>query len=78
MTRDLWESSPVLGPEQGRKMQGSVSGREGGFAPQMVSEGNLRYGDQRPKGPEAWDDSEGLELAATSVPLHTPLWEQQI
>lgn len=53
MTRDLWNPARAGPGEQGRKMQGSVSGGKEVSAPQMVSEGNLRHGDQRPERPRS-------------------------
>lgn len=53
VTQDLW-IPPRAGPrEQGRKMQGSVSGGKEVSAPQTVSEGNLRHGNQSPERPRS-------------------------
>ena len=46
MTQDLWNPAWAGLGEQGRKMQGSVSGGMEVSAPQTVSEGNLWQGNQ--------------------------------
>lgn len=53
MTQDLWNPARAGPGEQGRKMQGSVSGGKEVSALQMVSEGNLRHGDQSPERPRS-------------------------
>ena len=51
MTWDLWNPTQAGPGKQGRKMQGSVSRGKEVSAPQMVSEWNLRHGNQSPERP---------------------------
>lgn len=55
MTQDLWNPAWAGLGEQGRKMQGSVSGGMEVSAPQMVSEGNLWQGNQSLERPRSME-----------------------